>query len=518
MSNQVLALKWRPESFESFVGQHHVIRALTNALDQHRLHHAYLFTGTRGVGKTTLGRILAKCLNCEKGISSKPCNQCPACIEIASGCFIDLIEVDAASRTKVEDTRELLENVPYAPTIGRFKVYLIDEAHMLSTHSFNALLKTLEEPPPHVKFFLATTDPQKLPITVLSRCLQFHLKCLTLEQISDRLAFILNQENIRYEQEALQRLAYAAQGSIRDALSLSDQAIAFTNNNLCAQDVKLMLGTIEATYIYQILEALAQKEAHKLIAITHDLAEKAIDFRSVLEELLSFLHQIAVAQFVCPIEVSAWDKEQVANYANTFSPEDIQLFYQIGLIGRKDLSLAPTPRIGLEMALLRMLAFQPGSFTNQTQQKNCTDLPPAQKKQQPPASTEHSHLKTWQEILSQLNLTGITAAIAQHCILEKLTENEIILTMDSSQAILLNKKQEERLSLALQTYFNRPVRLEIVCSENHLNTPTPALLEQQEQMKQKSATKEALENDLSVKKMIQLFAAKILPDSIEADS
>jgi DNA polymerase-3 subunit gamma/tau len=515
MSYQVLARKWRPYSFDSLIGQSHVVRALKNALDQQRLHHAYLFTGTRGVGKTTLGRILAKCLNCEQGISSEPCNTCAACQEIAAGHFIDLIEVDAASRTKVEDTRDLLENVPYAPTNGRFKVYLIDEAHMLSTHSFNALLKTLEEPPPHVKFFLATTDPQKIPITVLSRCLQFHLKCLSQEQITQHLAYVLQQEKIEYEEAALLRLAHAAEGSMRDALSLLDQAIAFGQGKIQIADVKLMLSTIEADYIYQIIDALANQQADKLIIVTQQLAEMSSDFKNVLEEILSCLHQVALAQFIKDIEVNYWDKEKILAYAEQFSPEDVQLFYQIALIGRKDLPLAPTPRIGLEIVLLRMLAFKPAKISQPLQPTNLAQVKQHEEKTENIQRESSSDANSWQDILSKLKLTGMVAAIANNCMLKKISEDEIVLALDPAQAILLNQKQQERLSQALQIYFNKPIRLTI--ENGHGQMDTPAFRDQQEKNKRKSEAKESIESDLNVKKLIEQFNATLIPDSIEVD-
>jgi DNA polymerase-3 subunit gamma/tau len=512
MSDQVLARKWRPDSFESLVGQSHVVRALTNALDLQRLHHAYLFTGTRGVGKTTLGRILAKCLNCESGITSKPCNRCFACEEIATGRFMDLIEVDAASRTKVEDTRELLENVPYAPTSGRFKVYLIDEVHMLSTHSFNALLKTLEEPPPHVKFFLATTDPQKLPITVLSRCLQFHLKCISPEQISQHLAYILQQENFGYEEDALTRLAYAAQGSMRDALSLLDQAISFSEGQVSTAAVKSMLSTIEATYIYQIVAALKDQDAHALIHITTQLAEQSVDCSNVLEELLAFLHQLALHQFVPDANMGSWDREKITQFASEISAEDLQLYYQIALIGRKDLPLAPTPRMGLEMTLLRMLAFRPGGTTPlapalpQTVSKPTTTVSPPQK------SVGSS--SQWSEIVSAMKLAGMTAAIANNCVLEKITDNEVHLAIEPSQSVLLNKKHEERLAQSLQEYFNRPIVLTI--RKGQTDMATPAAKEQEHKAQRKVQAQDAIVQDPNVQKIIETFDATLLPDSIEA--
>ncbi|AMO56345.1 DNA polymerase III subunit gamma/tau [Endozoicomonas montiporae] len=360
MSYQVLARKWRPRSFKELVGQTHVLQALVNALDQDRLHHAYLFTGTRGVGKTTIARILAKCLNCEEGVSSTPCGQCAACHEIDDGRFVDLIEVDAASRTKVEDTRELLDNVQYAPTRGRYKVYLIDEVHMLSAHSFNALLKTLEEPPPHVKFLLATTDPQKLPITILSRCLQFGLKNMTPERIVGHLENVLGSEHIPYETSALWQLARAADGSMRDSLSLTDQAIAFGNGRVSEAEVSSMLGTIDQGQVMKMVRALSTADAGSILKAVAELSEHSPDYMAVLNDMLSVLHRIAIAQAVPDaVDNSQGDREQVLQLAGGMRAEDVQLYYQIGLVGKRDLPLAPEPRSGFEMALLRMLAFRP---------------------------------------------------------------------------------------------------------------------------------------------------------------
>jgi DNA polymerase III subunit gamma/tau len=370
MSYQVLARKYRPQTFETMTGQEHVLRALINALDKQRLHHAYLFTGTRGVGKTSIARILAKCLNCEVGISSKPCGKCDSCQEIDNGNFVDLIEVDAASRTKVEDTRELLDNVQYMPTRGRFKIYLIDEVHMLSGHSFNALLKTLEEPPPHVKFLLATTTPQKLPVTVLSRCLQFHLKNLPPELIAKYLQYVLKAEKVSSENEALQQIARAADGSMRDALSLLDQAISFGQGQVNTTDISAMLGTIEQHHVENLLRALAAQDGKQLLDICAQLAEHAADFSNVLEELISFLHQIAITQAIPEIGVQQDGKTTTATeLGKLISKEDIQLYYQIALIGRRDLPLAADPKSGLEMILLRMLAFQPKTAKTTTPNK-----------------------------------------------------------------------------------------------------------------------------------------------------
>ena len=362
MKYQVLARKYRPKTFSSMMGQEHVLKALSNALESERLHHAYLFTGTRGVGKTTVARVLAKALNCEQGISATPCGECPACQEIEQGRFVDLIEVDAASRTKVEDTRELLDNVQYAPTRGRFKIYLIDEVHMLSGHSFNALLKTLEEPPPHVKFLLATTDPQKLPVTILSRCLQFNLKRLNIEQIEQQLDQILNAEGITFEPGVLKPLAIAADGSMRDALSLLDQSIAYSNGQPKLTDVEAMLGSVQKDRIFELLTALANEEGQTLIEQSRILTGQGIDANTILAELITTLQRIAMGQMVPEaIDDSLGDKQAILQLAQAISPEDIQLYYQIALNGRKDLPFSPQPQGGFEMILLRMLAFKPVS-------------------------------------------------------------------------------------------------------------------------------------------------------------
>ncbi len=360
MSYQVLARKWRPRSFREMVGQTHVLKALINALDNQRLHHAYLFTGTRGVGKTTIARIIAKCLNCEAGVSSTPCGQCSVCREIDEGRFVDLIEVDAASRTKVEDTRELLDNVQYAPSRGRYKVYLIDEVHMLSSHSFNALLKTLEEPPPHVKFLLATTDPQKLPVTILSRCLQFSLKNMPPERVVEHLTHVLGVENVPFEADALWLLGRAADGSMRDAMSLTDQAIAFGEGRVLAADVRAMLGTLDHGQVYGVLQALLEGDARAMLEAVRHLAEQGPDWAGVLAEMLNVLHRVAIAQALPEaVDNGQGDRDRVLALAQALPAEDVQFYYQMGLIGRRDLPLAPDPRSGFEMVLLRMLAFRP---------------------------------------------------------------------------------------------------------------------------------------------------------------
>lgn len=369
MSYQVLARKWRPRSFREMVGQTHVLKALINALDSQRLHHAYLFTGTRGVGKTTIARIIAKCLNCETGITSSPCGECSVCREIDEGRFVDLIEIDAASRTKVEDTRELLDNVQYAPSRGRFKVYLIDEVHMLSSHSFNALLKTLEEPPPYVKFILATTDPQKLPATILSRCLQFSLKNMTPERVVEHLTHVLGVENVPFEDDALWLLGRAADGSMRDAMSLTDQAIAFGEGKVLAADVRAMLGTLDHGQVYDVLHALIEGDAKTLLEAVRHLAEQGPDWNGVLSEILNVLHRVAIAQALPEgVDNGHGDRDRVLALAQALPAEDVQFYYQMGLIGRRDLPLAPDPRGGFEMVLLRMLAFRPADTADAPRQ------------------------------------------------------------------------------------------------------------------------------------------------------
>ena len=358
---QVLARKYRPRNFNELVGQNHVSRALTSALERGRLHHAYLFTGTRGVGKTTIARILAKCLNCETGVTSTPCEVCPTCKAVNEGRFIDLIEIDAASRTKVEDTRELLDNVPYAPTQGRFKVYLIDEVHMLSTHSFNALLKTLEEPPEHVKFLFATTDPQKLPITVISRCLQFTLRPLAVDEITVHLTDILHKEQIQAEQDAIWQIAESAQGSLRDALSLTDQAIAYGQGAIQHQDVKDMLGLIDRTIIYDLILAIHQNQKQRVSELLMQFRQQALDVSLVLDQLISTLHELALLQYLpdLSLKYSAEINKKIMQLSQMISAQDLQLYYQVSCKGRADLQLAVTQEQGFEMCVLRLLAFRP---------------------------------------------------------------------------------------------------------------------------------------------------------------
>jgi DNA polymerase III subunit gamma/tau len=507
-SYQVLARKWRPRQFTDVVGQTHVVRALTNALTQNYLHHAYLFTGTRGVGKTTIARILAKCLNCESGVTAQPCGTCSHCQEIDSGRFVDLLEVDAASRTKVEDTRDLLDNVQYSPAKGRFKVYLIDEVHMLSGHSFNALLKTLEEPPAHVKFLLATTDPQKLPATVLSRCLQFHLSALQPEQISAHCQAVLTQEQIEFETEATQLLAKAAEGSLRDALSLLDQSIAFGNGKVLAEDVKNMLGTIDTQILYQILQALASQDAAALIAHVAQLAEQGADFNRALADLLSLLHQIAVVQAVPESSIDGSLRELAAK----ISREDIQLYYQIGILGQRDLPWAPSLRSGFEMTVLRMLAFLP-----QEQAAETTQAEPVKASQVKPVSApplKPSVNPAWADLLPQLGLDGATKILANHCAFQELTQTQLKLRLHTRHQPLLNQKHIERINEAVSKYYGRPMTV-VISLGTEINE-TPADLARRQQESQQQAAEQAILSDPVVQHVIQNFDASVIKASIHA--
>lgn len=497
MVYQVLARKWRPRHFENVVGQQPVVQALCNALNRQYLHHAYLFSGTRGVGKTTISRILAKCFNCKKGIGANPCNECENCHEIDIGRFPDLFEVDAASRTKVEDILALLENIQYAPTKGRFKVYLIDEIHMLSGHSFNALLKTLEEPPAHVKFILATTDHQKLPVTVLSRCLQFHLTQLLPSQIAAHCRHLLQEEKIEFETTAIDLLANAANGSVRDALSLLDQGIAYGNGKVLTENVKIMFRMIEPTLLFDLLDALTLRSGNHLLKCVNELARQGVDFSNALADLLSLLHQIAVLQVVpdAPIENN---NDRLQKLIKKLAREDVQLFYQIGLIGQRDLPYAPSVQTGFEMTLLRMLAFYPDS--NNTLPANL--LPLTSQKLEIP----------WHQLLTQLNLTGAALALAQQCSFKEMTETKLHLTLNPKKKPLLQQKQVERISEALSKLFNRLITV-IINIDDHPDEK-PATISKQETQDHQLIAETTLMNDEQVQRIIQAFDAKLLTESI----
>lgn len=455
MTYQVLARKWRPKTFSDMAGQEHVLQTLVHALDNQRLHHAYLFTGTRGVGKTTIARIFAKCLNCEEGVSSTPCGKCSACVGIAEGRFIDLIEVDAASKTKVEDTRELLENVQYAPSVGRYKVYLIDEVHMLSNHSFNALLKTLEEPPPHVVFLLATTDPHKLPITILSRCLQFSLKNLSPQKIVEYLSSVLVAEQIPCEEGALWSIAKSAQGSMRDALTLLDQSISFCAGNVTEAEVGVLLGTPDQGLIIRIVEALNAEDANELLEAVSVIASRSFDYFLLLDNLLALLHRIAIAQLVPGgVDNSQGDREQIIGIAKTLTAEQVQLYYQIALNGRADMGVAFDPRMAFEMLLLRMLVFSPQAPLENASQiaapESLEDEPEAQKKKPelnsestsevvPQAPSTNSHVPVAPAPVQVSETDALVSSPAEH---DSLLETEIALSEELPVAPVEEPAQE----------------------------------------------------------------------------
>jgi len=532
MSYQVLARKWRPRKFAEMVGQQHVLRALINALDNDRLHHAYLFTGTRGVGKTTVARIFAKSLNCESGVSAEPCGQCSTCVEIDEGRFVDLIEVDAASRTKVEDTRELLDNVQYAPTRGRYKVYLVDEVHMLSAHSFNALLKTLEEPPPHVKFLLATTDPQKLPATVLSRCLQFNLKRLSLPMITDHLQKLLTAEQVEQEAAALRLLARAADGSMRDALSLLDQAIAFGGGAVREADVRSMLGTIERGQVVALLRALAAADAAGLLGAVEQLSQQAPDYQELLAELLSALQQIAIAQCLPDaVDENLEERETILELAQHLAAEDVQLYYQIGLIGRRDLPLSPDQRGGLEMILLRMLAFRPvegrpeavdtgggperGDSVSSAAAAQRAMSPPASRAAPPPAGSAAAIPAAdgdWRSLVECMQLRGVLRELAMNCAVKQREDTRWVMQLDTSHQQLLSKVRQQRLQEALCACLQKQVELDIEMAGGAADTP--ALQQQAEAQQRQAAAVDTIESDPNVKAIREAFDATLHMDTI----
>ncbi len=539
MSYQVLARKWRPRRFSELVGQQPVVRALSNALDNDRLHHAYLFTGTRGVGKTTLARILAKSLNCERGVGSEPCGECSVCREVDEGRFADLIEVDAASRTKVDQTRELLENVPYAPVRGRYKVYLIDEVHMFSDSSFNALLKTLEEPPPHVKFLLATTDPQKVPVTVLSRCLQFNLKRLTPEQIGGQLEHILRDEGVDFDDEALRLLALAADGSMRDALSLLDQAIVFGAGAVRDGDVRAMLGTVDRGRVRGLLEALADGDGEAVLQRVAGLAEGAPDFADVLRQLLRELHRIARWQAVPEAPDDSLENEALAPLARRMPPEDVQLYYQIALIGQRDLPLAPDPRAGLEMVLLRMLAFRPdeaagrsvpreAAVRSRTEAEKRMEIPRAEPApragssagvaEPPPSARSDGDGDDWAAIVSRLRLTGLSRELANNCVLVSRDAGRIVLRLDPAGAGSLTQGTRERLRDALRGCFGGSLELEIQRAVGGEAAPTPARQRQRDEQARQRDAEQAIMNDPLVREVQQTFDAQPVSGTLRASA
>ena len=545
MSYQVLARKWRPKTFEDMVGQSHVLQALTNSLDNDRLHHAYLFTGTRGVGKTTLARILAKCLNCEQGVSSTPCGECSACVSIDEGRFVDLIEVDAASRAKVDETRDLMDNVQYAPSVGRYKVYLIDEVHMFSGHSFNALLKTLEEPPPHVKFLLATTESKKIPVTILSRCLQFNLKQLSVEQIESQLEKVLDLESIESDVISRKLIAKSADGSLRDGLSLLDQAIAYGDGCLQEKQVRSMLGTIDSLDLKELLEALISGDAQSVLQCTDHMAEHNPDYDSVLVELLSVLQRIAICQILKDDDVE--QDEMIKELYPRISKEDVQLYYQVGILGRKDLPVAPDPRTGFEMTLIRMLAFRPAGVAipeaselklnakeNDSKPDEVKVIETTQAKENASVNTEkpvltdaNEEIKTnsisksniesedtanWQKIIDEMSLVGLVKELAGHCALKEHNEGKVHLVLSPDKEHLLNQTQKERLANALEVRFGKGTQLKISIEEPEAETP--AQKKAREEKERQQVAESSLKGDANVKAMEEIFGATLDEESI----
>ena len=544
MSYIALARKWRPKRFAEMVGQEHVLRALGNALDSGKVHHAFLFTGTRGVGKTTVARILAKSLNCETGVSASPCGICAACREIDEGRFVDLIEVDAASRTKVDDTRELLENVQYAPSRGRYKVYLIDEVHMLTNHSFNAILKTLEEPPPHVKFLLATTDPQKLPVTVLSRCLQFSLKRLSAGLISERLKFIAAAENLDFEPAAAALIARAAEGSMRDALSLMDQLIAFGGGALNESNTRSMLGTIDRGHVARILDALARQDGPGLLAHVRDLDRDAPDYDRALIEMAAFLQRIAIVQVVpaAALEDEEFDADTLTRMAKSMPPEDVQLYYQIALGARRDLAMAPEPRVGFEMTLLRMLAFRPEAAS--AAGPAAGPVPLAGVARTSPASAQSGggasiaggagaagsagparapavsagrpatiDSASWPQVVDGAGLTGMVRQLALNCVPASFEKDVLILHLDQAAAHGRSRQIEDKLVQFLSQYMGREIRVVFESTESALITPARrrTMIEQDKTLRAVTA----FEQDSTVKALRERFGADVDTASVK---
>ncbi len=540
MSYQVLARKWRPKQFDELVGQEHVVKALSHALDSGRVHHAYLFTGTRGVGKTTIARIFAKSLNCEKGMSAHPCGECAICKAVDAGRFVDLIEIDAASNTGVDDVREVIENAQYAPAQGRYKVYLVDEVHMLSKSAFNALLKTLEEPPEHVKFLLATTDPQKLPVTVLSRCLKFGLKRLLPEQIAGQMRMILGQENVGFDEGAIEALARGADGSLRDGLSLLDQAIAHGGGVLRADDVRAMLGTIADNDVGALLRALAGGDGKALMDEADRVAGLSPDFAVVLEQLATALHRIQVRQLVPGFAGDEAEREVLDALAGEVDPEDVQVWYQFALQGRRDLPLAPDVRSGFEMTLLRMLAFRGGASDPPVQGQRATpaarERAPAARSEaaasKPPAAAVRSEhavadapqsaasqapapriegIADWERWIEQAALGGPAGLLARHAIPKSLEGDVLTLAVTPEHKIFCTDSANRQLQDRLGAAIDRKLRVRIV---HEAVAETPATRAAKARSDEQAAAERGLADDPIIQDMQRQFGAQIIPESI----
>lgn len=519
---QVLARKWRPRSFTELVGQEHVVRALTNALRQQRLHHAYLFTGTRGVGKTTLARILAKSLNCETGVTDAPCGKCGACTEIDAGRFVDLIELDAASNTQVDNMRELLENALYAPTSGRFKVYIIDEVHMLSRSAFNAMLKTLEEPPGHVKFILATTDPQKIPVTVLSRCLQFGLKQIPPQQIRDRLTEVLAAENVTADAQSVALVARAAEGSLRDALSLLDQAIAHGGGALDEASTRAMLGAVDQTYLHAVLRALAARDGAALAAEAQRMGERSLSFEAALQELAVLLHRMALAQVV-PDSLAEDDPDTpaVRELTQAFGAEELQLYYQIAVQGRAEIGLAPDEQAGFMMTLLRMLAFAPGGVAlaaaPATARAPAASGPAASPVRssavQVPAPAAKADPSSWADLVGRLGLSAMANQLALRCEMTRLTAEDIELRISPADERLFDKPYRDKLTAALRQHLGAQFRVAFVTGDVAGMSPK-AITDRKIEQRHAAAVAE-IRQDPFVRELIEDFDGSLDDGSIK---
>jgi DNA polymerase-3 subunit gamma/tau len=501
MSYQVLARKWRPRNFASLIGQEHVVKALRHALEQNRLHHAYLFTGTRGVGKTTLARILAKCLNCETGITPEPCGKCGACTEIDGGRFPDLIEIDAATNTGVDEMRALQDNAAYVPVRGRFKVFVIDEVHMLSKPAFNSMLKTLEEPPAHIKFILATTDPQKIPVTVLSRCLQFNLKQMPRAAITAHLEKVLAEEKVAFEREALPLIARAAAGSMRDALSLLDQAIAHGGGKLAASGVREMLGAVDETYLLRLLEALSGGDGPALAAIADEMQARSLSFDSALQDLASLLLRVTLAQTVpAALEEDLPERERILALAQAIDPETVQLCYQIALQGRDDLSLAPDEHAGFLMTLLRMLVFRPGDVSPSPDKKSLTK------------ATAKEFDGNWAALVQKLPLSGAAKELARNSELKSQTNGVYELVVQKTMAHLTGDSYKEKLQTALSAHFGRPAKVQVTSGETR--GATAAALESVEKGARHAEAVRAVQGDNFVQELVNLFDGRVVDSTI----